>query len=235
MSTEQPFGGDWSGEKLSALKSYFQSYTTALKNTPFKLAYIDAFAGSGLRKVFKDESPSLLEDRDLSEDEHYRHGSPLIALDIERVFSVMADCPHLTFQVLTKRSDRLAKVASQLNWAPNIWMGVSVENNQVFERVRHLKKVPASVRFLSCEPLIGSLKGIPLSGIDWVIAGGESGSRPRPMEQQWATELRDKCFKQDVPFFFKQWGGRNKKAAGRKLEGSLHDELPKPKKRRQLT
>lgn len=152
---------------------------------------------------------------------------------IKRVFEVMEECPHLTFQVLTKRADRLADLAEQLNWAPNIWMGVSVENNQVFERVRLLKKVPASVRFLSCEPLIGSLKGIPLSGIDWVIAGGESGARPRPIQQKWVIELRDKCRKQDIPFFFKQWGGRNKKAAGRQLEGSLHDELPIPKKRRQ--
>lgn len=153
---------------------------------------------------------------------------------IIRVFEVMADCPHLTFQVLTKRSDRLAEVAGLLDWTPNIWMGVSIEDNQVFDRVRQLKKVPASVRFLSCEPLIGSLKGIPLSGIDWVITGGESGTRPRPMEQEWVVELRDKCLKQDIPFFFKQWGGRNKKAAGRRLEGFTYDELPTPKKRRQV-
>ncbi len=152
---------------------------------------------------------------------------------IRRVFAVMHDCPHLTFQVLTKRAKRLADVASDLHWSQNIWIGVSVEDQSASHRIKHLRRVPAAVRFLSCEPLIGSLGGIGLRGIDWVIAGGESGNRPRPMEENWVTELRDRCETAGVPFFFKQWGGRNKKAAGRELEGQYYDSMPQPKRRRQ--
>lgn len=151
---------------------------------------------------------------------------------IEKVFKVMSDCPHLTFQVLTKRSQRLKELAPLLNWPQNVWMGVSVEDAKVTSRINDLRSVPAAVRFLSCEPLIGSLGRYSLQGIDWVIAGGESGARPRPMNPEWVLEIRDKCAKSSIPFFFKQWGGRNKKAAGRVLEGKLHDELPTPKKRR---
>lgn len=151
---------------------------------------------------------------------------------IQDVFKVMTECPHLTFQVLTKRSERLAELAPDLPWTPNIWMGVSVEDEQVLHRVTDLKKVPAAVRFLSCEPLIGSLAKLSVRGLDWIIAGGESGFRPRPLDPDWVIELRNKCHAANVPFFFKQWGGRNKKAAGRELEGDIHDEMPTPKKRR---
>jgi protein gp37 len=152
---------------------------------------------------------------------------------IQRVFKVMNECPHLIFQVLTKRDERLEELWKHLNWTQNIWMGVSVENEDVKQRVDNLRKVPAAVRFLSCEPLIGPLPQLNLRGIDWVIVGGESGARPRPMKPEWATEIRDQCDKRDVAFFFKQWGGRNKKAAGRDLEGETHDSFPEPKKRRQ--
>lgn len=143
----------------------------------------------------------------------------------------MNECPHLIFQVLTKRSDRLAEDWKHLNWTQNIWMGVSVEDEKVKYRIDSLCKVPAAVRFLSCEPLIGPLPRLNLKSIDWVIVGGESGASPRPMKEEWAVSIRDQCEKHDVAFFFKQWGGRNKKANGRELEGVFHDEFPNPKKR----
>jgi protein gp37 len=151
---------------------------------------------------------------------------------IQRVFAVMNANQHLIFQVLTKRSDRLAQVCDELNWTQNIWMGVSVEDERVTHRIDDLLRVPAAVRFLSCEPLIAPLSKLKLRGIDWVIVGGESGAKPRPMAPEWVFEIRDQCNKHDVAFFFKQWGGRNKKTAGRELEGVLHDEFPRPKTRR---
>lgn len=150
---------------------------------------------------------------------------------IRKVFRVMNDCPHLIFQVLTKRADRLAEVWDKLQWTENIWMGVSVESELVTHRIESLCQVPAAVRFLSCEPLIGPLSKLDLNGIDWVIVGGESGVRPRPMQPEWVTEIRDRCLKHDVAFFFKQWGGRNKKMAGRELDGVHHDNFPRPKRR----
>lgn len=151
---------------------------------------------------------------------------------IQKVFAVMNDNSHLIFQVLTKRSERLAELRGELTWSQNIWMGVSVEDEKVTHRINDLRKVPAAVRFLSCEPLIGPLRKMNLKDIDWIIVGGESGANPRPMQPEWATSIRDQCEKHDVAFFFKQWGGRNKKAAGRELDGSYHDTFPKPKKRR---
>lgn len=153
---------------------------------------------------------------------------------VQKVFKVMNDCPHLIFQVLTKRGDRLEEIWKHLTWTENIWMGVSVENGLVTSRIDSLRKVPAAVRFLSCEPLIGPLPKLNLKGIDWVIVGGESGATPRPMSAEWVLEIRDQCERHDVAFFFKQWGGSNKKAAGMNLEGVRHDTFPKPKKRRQV-
>jgi len=151
---------------------------------------------------------------------------------IQKVFKVMNECPHLIFQVLTKRGERLEEVWKHLNWSENIWMGVSVENELVTNRIDSLRMVPAAVRFLSCEPLIGPLPKMNLKEIDWVIVGGESGVHPRPMKTEWAVDIRNQCEKCDVAFFFKQWGGRNKKAAGRELEGALYETFPTPKKRR---
>jgi protein gp37 len=153
---------------------------------------------------------------------------------IQKVFRVMNENPHLIFQVLTKRSERLAELRGDLTWSQNIWMGVSVEDEKVTHRINDLRKVPAAVRFLSCEPLIGPMRRMNLKGIDWVIVGGESGANPRQMQPEWATDIRDQCEKHGVAFFFKQWGGRNKKAAGRELDGALHDTFPKPKKRRRV-
>lgn len=145
---------------------------------------------------------------------------------IQRVFRVMNECPQHVFQVLTKRAERLEKIAGELKWTRNIWMGVSVENDAVTWRIDHLRNVPAEVRFLSCEPLIGPLNSLSLAGIHWVIVGGESGTSPRPMREEWVTQIRERCAAEDVAFFFKQWGGRNKKAAGRELDGRTYDAMP---------
>ncbi|EGD24639.1 DUF5131 family protein [Prescottella equi] len=145
---------------------------------------------------------------------------------VRDVFDVMRDTPQHTYQVLTKRSLRLARIADRLDWPSNVWMGVSVENAEVLDRVDHLRQVPAAVRFLSCEPLLGPLDGVNLEGIGWVIAGGESGPNYRPMQLSWARGIRDACMDADVPFFFKQWGGRTPKAFGRELDGQLWDEMP---------
>ena len=145
---------------------------------------------------------------------------------IQRVFAVMKDNDHLIFQVLTKRAERLAELSGELEWSPNIWMGVSVENALVKGRIDHLRKVPAAVRFLSCEPLIGPLPKLNLRAIHWVIVGGESGAKPRPMRPEWVRDIRDQCATKDVAFFFKQWGGRNKKAAGRELDDQIHNGFP---------
>ncbi|AEH08745.1 DUF5131 family protein [Candidatus Protofrankia datiscae] len=145
---------------------------------------------------------------------------------IHQVFEVMSDTPQHTYQVLTKRSRRLARLADQLPWPDNVWMGVSVENADTLYRVDDLRAVPAAVRFLSCEPLLGPLAAIELSHIDWVIAGGESGPDHRPVDRAWLTGLRDACTTADVPFFFKQWGGRTPKAGGRHLDGRIWDEMP---------
>jgi protein gp37 len=150
-----------------------------------------------------------------------------VPLDFVReVFDVMAATPQHTYQVLTKRAARLRKVADQLEWPDNVWMGVSVEDEDALGRIDDLRSVPAAVRFLSCEPLLGPLDGIDLTGIDWVIAGGESGPAHRPMDPAWVIGLRDACTQARVPFFFKQWGGRTPKAGGRLLDGLLWDQMP---------
>lgn len=148
---------------------------------------------------------------------------------IRDVFAVIADTPQHTYQVLTKRSLRLRRVAENLDWPDNLWMGVSVENDTVLNRVDHLREVPAAVRFLSCEPLLGPLNSIDLTGIGWVIAGGESGPQYRPVDLAWVRGIRDACTDAEVPFFFKQWGGRTPKALGRELDGRLWNEMPTPK------
>lgn len=145
---------------------------------------------------------------------------------VRDVFDVIADTPQHTYQVLTKRSLRLLRLADQLRWPPNLWMGVSVENAAAMPRIGHLRQVPAAVRFLSCEPLLGPLDDIDLSGIGWVIAGGESGPDYRPMQLDWARGIRDACQRAEVPFFFKQWGGRTPKALGRELDGQFWDQMP---------
>jgi protein gp37 len=145
---------------------------------------------------------------------------------IQRVFDVMRKADWHTFQVLTKRSERLLEIAPDLEWSANIWMGVSVENSKYLSRVDDLVRVPAAVRFLSLEPLLGPLPTINLNGIDWVIVGGESGPGARPMNPEWVTDIRDHCSASSVPFFFKQWGGTRKKQAGREIDGRTWDDMP---------
>ena len=150
-----------------------------------------------------------------------------IPLDfIKQVFHVMNDNPQHVFQVLTKRADRLFELHRHLKWTHNIWMGVSVEDNRVIERIDYLRKTKAKVKFLSLEPLIGALANLNLKKIDWVIIGGESGHKPRPMKPEWVIDIQEQCEKAEVAFFFKQWGGRNKKATGRLLNGRTYDEMP---------
>ncbi len=151
---------------------------------------------------------------------------------IQRVFRIMEQAHWHRFQVLTKRAERLENIAPDLRWPKNIWMGVSVENELVDNRIDHLRRVPAAVRFLSLEPLIGPLPKLNLEGIDWAIVGGESGPGARPMDPKWVAEINDQCRRAKVAFFFKQWGGRNKKAAGRVLNGRTYDEMPSPKSKR---
>jgi len=145
---------------------------------------------------------------------------------IQQCFGVMTDASQHTYQVLTKRPERAADLSDQLAWPENIWMGTSVESSQYCERVNSLQRIPAAVRFLSVEPLLGPIPNLPLDGIHWVIVGGESGPKARPMKEEWAIEIRDQCVARDVPFFFKQWGGHNKKKAGRMLQGRTWDAMP---------
>lgn len=146
---------------------------------------------------------------------------------IRRVFDTMQVCPQHTFQILTKRSTRLRDLAGQLGWPTNVWVGVSVEDARALNRVVDLKTVPAAIRFLSCEPLLGPLDGLVLDGIDWVIVGGESGAGARPMKIEWIRSIFRQCRKAKVPFFFKQWGGVRKDLTGRELGGRTYDEMPR--------
>jgi protein gp37 len=146
---------------------------------------------------------------------------------IQHVFDVMKRAHWHQFQVLTKRSERLAELSPYLEWADNIWMGVSVENKDYVYRIDDLKKTGAKIKFLSVEPLLGQIPKMNLKGINWVIVGGESGPGARPLEREWGIGVRDQCKKAKVPFFFKQWGGVQKKKAGRLLDGRTWDEMPR--------
>jgi len=145
---------------------------------------------------------------------------------IKKVFDVMRKAQRHTFQVLTKRSERLMQLSHELPWMPNIWMGVTVENSDCTFRIDHLRQTGAYVKFLSIEPLLGPILNLDLYGIDWVIVGGESGPGARPMQPEWVLDIRGQCRKARVPFFFKQWGGVRKKKAGRELEGRTWEEMP---------
>jgi protein gp37 len=145
---------------------------------------------------------------------------------IERVFNVMERCPQHSFQVLTKRPERALELKDDLRWLPNVWLGTSVESMVYLHRIRTLRQVPAAIRFLSLEPLLGPLPRLPLDGIGWVIVGGESGPGARPMAPEWVESIRDQCISRGIAFFFKQWGGVRKHETGRKLEGRTWDEMP---------
>jgi protein gp37 len=145
---------------------------------------------------------------------------------IKRVFDIMGRAHWHRFQILTKRAERLAELGDQLDWPSNVWMGVSIENEDYTSRIALLRQVSAKIRFLSLEPLLGPLPKLDLSFIHWVIVGGESGPKARPVKRQWVIDIRDQCVKQNVPFFFKQWGGVNKKRMGRLLDGETWDQMP---------
>lgn len=145
---------------------------------------------------------------------------------IRKVFEVMRTASQHCFQVLTKRSERLLELSPKLDWPDNVWMGVSVEDIDNTFRIDHLRQTDAVVKFLSCEPLLGPLPRLNIKDIDWVIVGGESGPGARPMRKEWVLDIREQCLKAQVPFFFKQWGGTNKKKSGRKLEGKIWGQMP---------
>lgn len=146
---------------------------------------------------------------------------------IQEVFDVMGKADWHTFQILTKRHERLAELAPRLKWHRNVWIGVSIENRRFVHRADYLRQVDASVRFISAEPLLGPLEGLDLGGIDWLIAGGESGHRHRRCDPAWVEDLRRRCATEGVAFFFKQWGGRTSKTGGRLLNGRTYDAMPK--------
>ncbi len=145
---------------------------------------------------------------------------------IEKVFDVMRCAPRHRFQILTKRSERLKELSPRLTWPDNVWMGVTVESSDYTHRIDHLRQTGAAVKFISFEPLLTSIPNIDLTGIDWAILGGESGPGARPMSREWVTNIRDQCLAAKVPFFFKQWGGINKKAAGQRLGNRTWDQKP---------
>lgn len=145
---------------------------------------------------------------------------------IKSVFDVMREAHWHTFQVLTKRSERLLELNGELQWPPNVWMGVSVENQECTSRADHLRETSAQIKFLSMEPLLGPVHTLRLEEIDWVVVGGESGPKARTMEASWVTEIRDHCLDNAVPFFFKQWGGTRKKQNGRELDGRVWNAMP---------
>lgn len=175
-----------------------------------------------LEKPYKWRKPRVVFVNSMSDLFHERVSVNFIL----QIFQVMNDNPQHTFQVLTKRAVRLSRLSSKLNWTDNIWMGVSVESEDYLDRVYLLRETPAKIKFLSCEPLLGPLSDLILDGIDWVIVGGESGPKARPMQKEWVYEIKDKCSYYRVPFFFKQWGGKNKKKSGRLLDGKEYNETP---------
>lgn len=181
-----------------------------------------ALHDSALSQPYRWRSPRIVFVNSMSDLFHAK-----VPLEFVRdVFKVIADTPQHTYQLLTKRATRARKLADSLDWPPNLWLGVSVEDSERLDRVDELRRVPSAVRFLSCEPLLGPLPALDLAGIGWVITGGESGPSARPIDPAWVREIRDKCVAAGVPFFHKQWGGRTPKAGGRELDGRTWDELP---------
>ena len=193
-----------------------------VKGHPYEQGFDLRLVPEKLTEPFGWRSPKLVFVNSMSDLFHAK-----VPLDfLKQVLGVMADTPQHTYQVLTKRSARLPKIADKLDWPPNLWLGVSVEDAEHLYRVDHLRAVAAAVRFLSCEPLLGSLACLDLTDIGWVITGGESGPHARPLDQEWVREIRDLCIAAEVPFFHKQWGGRTPKQGGRELDGLLWNEMP---------
>ncbi len=154
---------------------------------------------------------------------------------IKKIFKTMTSASQHQFQVLTKRSERLRQLNNDLKWSPNIWMGVSVEDSDYLYRIDDLRTTDAAIKFLSVEPLLGPLGDMDLTGIDWVIVGGESGPGARPVKEEWVEDIKTQCFQNSIPFFFKQWGGTNKKKNGRLLKGELWDQMPATKSSHEIS
>ena len=194
---------------------------------PYKQGFDLQLVPEKLEEPLKWASPRRIFVNSMSDLFHERIPEPYI----RRVFEIMGRAHWHTFQILTKRAERLAEIAPRLCWPDNVWQGVSVETERYFSRIEHLRKVQAAVRFLSLEPLLGPLPGLPLEGITWVIAGGESGLKHRPIKGEWVREIRDQCLHENVAFFFKQWGGRTPKTGGRLLDGREWNEMPELEER----
>jgi protein gp37 len=181
-----------------------------------------------LEKPLLWKSPQMIFVNSMSDLFHWEVPVPFIL----QVFDVMRRTDWHTFQVLTKRAKRIPQLDAQIDWPANVWMGVSVENESVKQRIDYLRETHAKTKFLSLEPLLGPLPHLNLAGIDWVIVGGESGPKARPMDESWVRDIRDQCLEANVPFFFKQWGGVQKKRNGRILDGQTWDELPRTRSER---
>jgi protein gp37 len=177
---------------------------------------------AALEQPYRWRSPRTVFVNSMGDLFHARVPAPFV----EDVFRVIQETPQHKCQILTKRPSRARALAARLDWPPNLWLGVSVENAQVVQRIDVLRQLPAAVRFLSCEPLLGPLPDLNLTGVGSVIVGGESGPGARPMASEWVRQVRDQCLTAAVPFFFKQWGGRTPKAKGRHLDGRVWDEMP---------
>ncbi len=175
-----------------------------------------------LEEPYSWKKPRIVFVNSMSDMFHERVPEPFIL----QAFQAMADTPRHIYQVLTKRPNRLVKLAPKIEWTENIWMGVTVEMAKYCWRADMLRKVPAQVRFICMEPMLGAMPDVELTGIGWVILGGESGPKARAMKAQWVRQIRDLCAENDVPFFFKQWGGVNKKKSGRMIDGRLHEATP---------
>lgn len=195
-----------------------------VRGHPYELGFDLRLVPEKLDEPLRWKSPKRIFVNSMSD--LFHEGVPLEY--IEQVFDIMGRTPRHQFQILTKRSKRLAEVAPRLKWHPNIWMGVSVENAKYASRSADLATVKAAVRFLSVEPLLGPIPELPLEGIQWVIVGGESGVNRRPLRECWVRDIRDRCQASGIAFFFKQWGGRYPKSGGRELDGREWNEFPTP-------
>jgi len=193
-----------------------------MNNPRYKNGFKVTLHGDLLDLPLKWRRPSLIFVNSMSDLFHEEVPAEFIA----QAFETMQKAHWHIFQILTKRSQRLRKLAPALPWPPNVWVGVSVELKQYYSRIEDLKTVPATVRFLSCEPLLGPLPDLPLEGVHWVIVGGESGPNARPMKLEWVLDIKAQCQRKNIPFFFKQWGGVQKWRNGRLLEGKEYDEYP---------
>ena len=189
----------------------------------YKYGFVVTVHPEALREPISWKKPSLVFVNSMSDLFHKSVPSAFI----ESVFATMNEASQHTFQVLTKRPDRVVQLDGRLNWTPNIWLGTSIESSRWLGRMARLKETGAKTKFLSLEPLLGPLYDMDLTGIDWVIVGGESGPGARPMEADWVRSIRDLCLRSDVPFFFKQWGGVFKKKTGRTLDNKTWDQMPK--------